>query len=166
MLFAKPLRLFNLNSLPCSMQKITTDFKGYKAFNYWLSCLEQVHSINNFVVKVILKRSVSSHFEKQGKHLGVKTMHFNFGAGFIKWVKVSLHLSTWLFSCFALMFLLVLEFMLRSRTYLIPFLEYSASLVLVRWELFTGGRGVLELTLVNYWVRLSSSLGLLTSILV
>lgn len=166
MLFAKPLRLFNLNSLPCSMQKITTDFKGYKAFNYWLSCLEQVHSINNFVVKVILKRSVSSHFEKQGKHLGVKTMHFNFGAGFIKWVKVSLHLSTWLFSCFVLMFLLVLEFMLRSRTYLIPFLEYSPSLVLVRWELFTGGRGVLELTLVYYWVRLSSSLGLLTSILV
>lgn len=25
-------------------------------------------------------------------------MHFNFGAGFIKWVKISLDLSTWLFS--------------------------------------------------------------------
>ena len=93
-----------------------------------------MHSINNFVVKVIFKRSVSSHFEKQGKNLGVKIMHFNFGACFIKWVKVSLDLSTWLFSCFDLMFLLVLvvEFMLRSRIYLIPFLEYSASLVLVR----------------------------------
>jgi len=55
--------------------------------------------------------------------------------------------------------------MLRSRIYLIPFVEYS-SLVLVRWEFFTGGRGVLELTLVHYWVRLSSSLGLLTSVLV
>lgn len=91
-----------------------------------------MHSINNFVVKVIFKRSVLSHFEKQGKNLGVKIMHFNFGAGFIKWVKVSLDLSTWLFSCFDLMFSLVLEFMLRSRIYLIPFLEYSASLVLDR----------------------------------
>lgn len=148
------------------MQKITIDFKGYKAFNYWLNCLEQVHSINNFVVKVIRCEDLSYLISKNKGKLGVKIMHFNFGAGFIKWVKVSLELSTWLFSCFDLMFSLVLEFMLRSRIYLIPFLEYSASLVLVRWEFFTGGRVVLELTLVNYWVRLSSSLGLLTSVLV
>ena len=34
---------------------------------------------------------------------------------FIKWVKVSLDLFTYVFSCFDLLFLLVLEFLLSSR---------------------------------------------------
>ena len=42
-------------------------------------------------------------------------------------------------SCLDIFILLVLEFMLSSRMYLIPFLEYSC-LDLVRCEFFTGGR--------------------------
>ena len=48
------------------------------------------------------------------------------------------------------MILLVLEFMLRSRIYFIPVLEYSSLVLIVRWEFFTGGLGVLELTLVPW----------------
>ena len=43
-----------------------------------------------------------------------------------------------MFSCFHLVILLVLEFMLTSQIYLSPFLEYS-SLAFVRCEFFTGG---------------------------
>ena len=42
-------------------------------------------------------------------------------------------------SCLDIFILIVLEFMLSSRMYLIPFLEYSC-LDLVRCEFFTGSR--------------------------
>ena len=44
-----------------------------------------------------------------------------------------------MFFCFDLLRLLVLEFLLNSRVYLMPFQEYS-SLAIVRFYFFIGGR--------------------------
>ena len=57
----------------------------------------------------------------------------------ICFISLVLILSTQRFSCFDLLFLLVLEFMLSSRIYLMSFQEYSL-LVIVRCQFFIGGR--------------------------